>query len=110
MNPIAVRIEATRLLTLNLICPDNTRDQLRGAHDLALVHDDRADDDAPMRFQPPLVSCIALFGNVARPWTGNARSATLPCPGTPARLLKKRRSVMQPHDDADNLPSFRNVQ
>jgi hypothetical protein len=42
--------------------PPNTRDQLRGAHDLALVHDERADHDAPIRLQPPLVSCIALFG------------------------------------------------
>ena len=47
-------------------CPDqgpqNTRDQLRGAHDLALVHHDPADQDASTRIQPPLVSCIALFG------------------------------------------------
>jgi len=42
-------------------CPSNTRDQLRGAHDLTLVHDDRADNDASTRLQPPLVSCIALF-------------------------------------------------
>jgi hypothetical protein len=42
-------------------CLSNTRDQLRGAHDLALVHDDLADDDASTRLQPPLVSCIALL-------------------------------------------------
>src|SRR5512147_2234342 len=36
----------------------NTRDQLRGAHD-------RADEGASIRVQPPLVSCIALFGDVA---------------------------------------------
>jgi hypothetical protein len=43
--------------------PPNTRDQLRGAHDLALVLGERvADDDASTRIQPPLVSCIALFG------------------------------------------------
>jgi hypothetical protein len=42
--------------------PPNTRDQLRGVHDLTLEHDDGADDSAPTRFQPPLVSCIALFG------------------------------------------------
>jgi hypothetical protein len=41
----------------------NTRDQLRGAHDLALVYDDRADHGAATRLQPPLVSsCIALLG------------------------------------------------
>jgi hypothetical protein len=45
----------------------NTRDQLRGAHDLALVHDDPVgDDDASTRPQPPLVSCIALFGGAPR--------------------------------------------
>ncbi len=43
----------------------NTRDQLRGAHDRALVQNDSADDDAPTRLQPPLVSCIALFGGLA---------------------------------------------
>jgi hypothetical protein len=42
-------------------CPPNTRDQLRGAHDLTLVPDDRADHNASTRLQPPLVSCIALF-------------------------------------------------
>jgi hypothetical protein len=42
-------------------CLSNTRDQLRGVHDLALVHDDRADRAASTRLQPPLVSCIALF-------------------------------------------------
>ncbi len=55
----------------------NTRDQLRGAHDLALVHDDRADHYAPIRLQPPLVSCIALFDSwftpAGLPWrTGRA--------------------------------------
>jgi hypothetical protein len=46
--------------------PSNTRDQLRGAHDLALVHDDLvSDDDAPTRLQPPLVSCIALLDGAA---------------------------------------------
>jgi len=42
--------------------PPNTRDQLRGAHDLALLPDDRADHNAPTRLPPPLVSCIALLG------------------------------------------------
>jgi len=42
-------------LTLAISC--------EGRHDLALVHDDLvADDDAPTRHQPPLVSCIALLG------------------------------------------------
>ena len=45
----------------------NTRDQLRGAHDLALIHDDRADHDASARIQPPLVSCIALFAGLVIP-------------------------------------------
>jgi hypothetical protein len=42
-------------------CLPNTRDQLRGAHDLALVHNDRATHGASTRLQPPLVSCIALL-------------------------------------------------
>ena len=48
------------------ISPHDTRDQLRGAHDRALVHDDRADHGASTRLQPPLVSCIALFGGAPR--------------------------------------------
>ena len=46
-------------------CPPNTRDQLRGAHDLTLVHDERAEYGASTRLQPPLVSCIALLGDAA---------------------------------------------
>jgi hypothetical protein len=39
--------------------PPNTADQLRGAHDPALVHDELADHGASTRLQPPLVSaCI----------------------------------------------------
>jgi hypothetical protein len=53
----------------------NTRDQLRGAHDLTLVHDDSADEDAPTRLQPPLVSCIALLGGLMAP----AEAAYSPC-------------------------------
>jgi hypothetical protein len=49
-------------ITAAAVCPSNTRDQLRGAHDLALAHDERADHGASTRLQPPLVSCIALFG------------------------------------------------
>jgi geranylgeranyl pyrophosphate synthase len=54
----------------------NTRDQLRGAHDLTLVHDDVADDDAFTRLQPPLVSCIALFGNAVHPLWAAFEGAT----------------------------------
>ncbi len=32
-----------------------------GRTTLGLVHDDRADDDAATRLQPPLVSCIRLL-------------------------------------------------
>jgi hypothetical protein len=61
----------------------NTRDQLRGAHDLTLVHDDRSDDDAPTRIQPPLVSCIALFGSASldpifQPHPAGTRVQTVP--------------------------------
>jgi hypothetical protein len=50
-----------------LSCPQNTRDQLRGVHDLTLEHDDGADDSASTRVQPPLVSCIALFDSSLDP-------------------------------------------
>ena len=53
------------MFTRSFSCPPNTRDQLRRAHGLTLVHDDPADDDAPIRIQPPFVSCITLFGGVA---------------------------------------------
>ena len=47
--------------------PPNTRDQLRGAHDLTLGHDYRADYGAFTRYQPPLVCCIALFAGSVIP-------------------------------------------
>jgi hypothetical protein len=37
----------------------NTRDQLRSAHDLTLVHDERSDESVTTRLQPRFVSCIA---------------------------------------------------
>ena len=50
------------------IRPSNTRDQLRGAHDLTLVHDERSDKGAAICLQPPLVSCIALFDSAPQPY------------------------------------------
>jgi hypothetical protein len=50
-------------ITAAAVCPSNTRDQLRGAHDLTIAHDERSDDGATIRLRPPFVSCIALFGN-----------------------------------------------
>jgi hypothetical protein len=61
------RLAGMSVSALSASYPSNTRDQLRGAHDLALVHDERADDDASTRLQPPLVSCIALFDSTVRP-------------------------------------------
>jgi hypothetical protein len=45
-----------------LRCLSNTRDQLRSAHDLTLVHDARSDEDATTPLPPRFVSCIALLG------------------------------------------------
>ncbi len=54
--------QAGESFPLSPSCPPNTRDQLRRAHDLTLAHDGLvADDDAPIRIQPPFVSCITLF-------------------------------------------------
>ena len=67
---------------------------------------------APLRLQPPLVSFIALFGNVVLSlgaWTNQAGSARLLLPWQRRQAPKKRRSVMRRQDELDNLPSFRNL-
>jgi hypothetical protein len=85
------------------IGPSNTRDQLRGAHDLALVHDDLTDEHVAIRVQPPLVSCIALFDCAPRPLlageagvAGQLRAdemVTPTCGGTPVPQ-RQRPSVL----------------
>ena len=53
-----------------MLCLPNARDQLRSAHDLTLVHDERSDEGATTRLQPRFVSCIALLGGAVDPGLG----------------------------------------
>ena len=64
--------------------PPNTRDQLRGVHDLTLVHDDRADHGATIRLQPPLVTWTALFDGASIIRWCHPIGAFYCCLGTPS--------------------------